>query len=612
MVVNLLKRMVLEPLERLTDLGGNLPETSLDRRGFFGASAGLAAMLVSLPDSSYGAIGDPRIIKRPSPRINEREIVHDKKYIWMHNTETPSNNQRSIDAVTNKLIRSGEAHYVIQPDGTIIDVLGPNREGFNIGKGIWNNRTDLDAIGIGIEFVGMHYNLLTSEQYDSGRWLINHLQDRFNIGDDAVLPHSAVACTNYKNASGEIFLTARGRKEGCGALFAIPEVRRRIGIGPMPEYDPDVEAGRVVVKVNGNGEYPQLLYKLLYGTQDDRREALHDMIPWIRKQKMVWIGGKRKVRKIPKFVVGNGQTPITMLLDRNYKRESIDYAYPDGTNRRWSEIGNYKSIPTGTIVRDTLHESLNAFLFPEILRGEGKGYRTFEELIKSSPLDLICALEEKAGKYAKSPHTAYTSSHGSIRGDEKGLDLALLPEDTKVIFGQSKSAASIIKEIGVHGDTVRECIECGFTDKTTHYFFPDGKVYSGNQMTESALEDLPVGTRILTGYRFAGYLNPLTINGEGIEKKVSEKDKARLEYPSTVLFQKEGYMITGEGIKIEEREVDVTRVSSVGPDSTKVETIGEETITTYNLPNDTRAYIKVPDRIDVKQDTILKVVSKPL
>lgn len=101
----------------------------------------------------------------------------------------------------------GSSQYIIEKDGTIIQLLPDEYSGFHIRPGhekTWV--TNLNSIGI--EFVGMAYGPegkevyedVTLEQQAAGKWLMMYLMEKHNISRKNIFRHPEVQAKNETEA----------------------------------------------------------------------------------------------------------------------------------------------------------------------------------------------------------------------------------------------------------------------------------------------------------------------------------------------------------------------------------------------------------------------------
>ena len=192
-----------------------------------------------------------------SPRNPERKIRSSTELIILHTTEAPARSS------LNKLSDRGEAHYCVTEEGQIFRIVDRDREAFHAGRSMWRGKEDVDKFSIGIECVGYHNKPMGAVQLAALRTLVKELQSMYRLSDDRVICHSHVA---YGTPNKWQRHRHRGRKR-CGMLFAMPSVRRKLGLSSKPAFDPDTRARRLTV----GDEY---LRKVLYGSVDTMAGAV--------------------------------------------------------------------------------------------------------------------------------------------------------------------------------------------------------------------------------------------------------------------------------------------------------------------------------------------------
>ena len=192
-----------------------------------------------------------------SPRNPERPVRKATRLIVLHTTEAGARSS------LNKLSERGEAHYCVDEKGVAYRIVDRNREAFHAGRSMWCGQEECDGYSIGIEVVGHHDKPMTLAQLDAIRDLLVLLKKEYRIDDAHVVCHSHVA---YGAPNKWQKRNHRGRKR-CGMLFAMPSVRRRLGLKMKPAVDPDVRAGRLVV-----GD--PYLEKVLYGKIDTMADKI--------------------------------------------------------------------------------------------------------------------------------------------------------------------------------------------------------------------------------------------------------------------------------------------------------------------------------------------------
>ena len=210
----------------------------------------------------------------------------------------------------------GHANYVIARDGRTYRILDKAYRADHAGLSMWEGRTNVSSLSVGIEVVGYHYAPMTDRQYRSLTMLLDILQSAYRIPDSGVLTHSQVA---YGRPNPWFKRNHRGRKR-CAKNFD----RARAGLKSGPTYDPDVRAGRLQAD-------PELA-QLFYGpARPVRRVATRQPKPdsnVISKQRSAW-----------------------SIAGGDYNLDSTVYVFPDGrrmTGDRVQRVLGWDRIPLGT------------------------------------------------------------------------------------------------------------------------------------------------------------------------------------------------------------------------------------------------------------------------
>ena len=191
-----------------------------------------------------------------SPRNPERKVRASTTLIVLHTTEAPARSS------LNKVSDRGECHYCVTEDGSVYRIVDRDREAFHAGRSMWEGKKDVDKFSIGIECVGYHDKVMPAAQVRAIKTLVKELQSMYGLADHRVVCHSHVA---YGEANKWHKYRHRGRKR-CGMLFAMPSVRRQLGLKTRPASDPDIRAGRLK-------QADAYLQKVLYGGVDTMASA---------------------------------------------------------------------------------------------------------------------------------------------------------------------------------------------------------------------------------------------------------------------------------------------------------------------------------------------------
>ena len=265
----------------------------------------IAILILSL---AFTANAVPVVTRYRSPKNPERRVREKTTLIVLHTTEAPAKGS------LRHLSERGECHYCVTEDGTVYQIVDRYRVAFHAGTSMWNGKPDVDEFSVGIECVGYHDKTMPLAQLLAIRELVKELQKIYSIPDKCVVTHSQVA---YGEPNRWQKKKHRGRKR-CGMLFAMPSVRRILGLKERQKSDPDVKARRLVV-----GD--KLLSNVLYGKTDTMRRA-YDSV---------------------KLSSGQGKTVATPPP----KRPTASFSYVPQTIRELRALG-FESI--GSVSKDSL------------------------------------------------------------------------------------------------------------------------------------------------------------------------------------------------------------------------------------------------------------------
>ncbi|MBD5780674.1 N-acetylmuramoyl-L-alanine amidase [Pelagicoccus sp. NFK12] len=367
------------------------------------------------------------LVNRFSPLNKERSPRRSTEYIILHTTEGPA--KGSLD----KLRKYGEAHYMVDTDGTVYRIIDRNRIAMHAGRSMWQGQANLDSVSLGIEVVGYHDRPMTNAQKRAVKELLRQLQSVYKIPDSKVLPHSMVA---YGRPNRWHPSPHRGRKR-CAMLMARSSVREELGLSGKPSFDPDVRAGRLVVA-------DQTLERVLYGADPAA-------------------GSGASAGEAASNVIRPGRSAWDIARGR-YKSSDTLYRFPDGRTRKGSEIKDWSKMPTGTevIVGNSETESESS-----------------EDRVQEIGKDGSNAWEIAAGAY-NDAETIYFLVDGRVRsGVELSRDnLDTLPKGTRMLVGY------------VHGGVLskgRSAYDVAgpkWNLASTFYRFPDGSIVSGKDIDE--------------------------------------------------------------------------------------------------------------------------------
>ena len=250
-----------------------------------------------------------------------RDLRKTTKYIVLHTTEGGSKGSIA------KLSANGECNYVVDTDGMVYVIVDRGRIAYHCGLSMWNGRTGLDSVSVGIEIVGYHDKDVTAAQYAALRKLLAELKAQYKIPDENVLTHSMVA---YGNPNHWQKRKHRGRKR-CGMLLALPAARTRLGLAKKPAFDPDVRAGR------------------LKDADPELSKILYTPMPAPKAPAPAKDAPDPAAAGFASNVIGPKRSAWDIARDQ-YDAPTTLYAFPDGTSKRGDQIKNWNKMPAGTIV----------------------------------------------------------------------------------------------------------------------------------------------------------------------------------------------------------------------------------------------------------------------
>lgn len=264
-----------------------------------------------------------------------RDLRKTTKYIVLHTTEGGSKGSIA------KLSANGECNYVVDTDGMVYVIVDRGRIAYHCGLSMWNGRTGLDSVSVGIEIVGYHDKDVTAAQYAALRKLLAELKAQYKIPDENVLTHSMVA---YGNPNHWQKRKHRGRKR-CGMLLALPAARTRLGLAKKPAFDPDVRAGRLK---DADPELSKILYTPMPAPKAPAAappaKPADPAAPAPAKD-----APGPAAAGFASNVIGPKRSAWDIARDQ-YDAPTTLYAFPDGTSKRGDQIKNWNKMPAGTIV----------------------------------------------------------------------------------------------------------------------------------------------------------------------------------------------------------------------------------------------------------------------
>ena len=170
------------------------------------------------------------ILAMPSPNHDERTLP--VTMIVLHYTgmaDGPAALARLRDPEAKV-----SAHYVVEQDGTIMQLVDEDRRAWHAGTSHWRGVTDINSASVGIEIVNpgheFGYRPFTEEQIDALIPLVAGIKERHGITRGNVVGHSDIAPTR-KRDPGELFPWSRLAK----LRLALPRPTRNLMDPQWPE-----------------------------------------------------------------------------------------------------------------------------------------------------------------------------------------------------------------------------------------------------------------------------------------------------------------------------------------------------------------------------------------
>jgi N-acetylmuramoyl-L-alanine amidase len=169
-------------------------------------------------------LGGQVLVQRPSPNHGARPDGCLVDMLVLHYT-----GMRTSEEALRRLCEAQaevSAHYLIDEDGTALQLVDESRRAWHAGQGSWAGESDINSCSIGIELVNpghaFGYRPFPETQMRTLEAVCLEVLARHPIPAHRVLGHSDVAA---------------GRKEDPGELFDWPRLARA-GIGIWPERQP--------------------------------------------------------------------------------------------------------------------------------------------------------------------------------------------------------------------------------------------------------------------------------------------------------------------------------------------------------------------------------------
>ena len=189
---------------------------------------------------------------RSSPNHNERKGGDAPDMIVLHYTGMPDDQ----DAIRLLCNASSEvsAHYVVMPDGYIIQLVAEARRAWHAGTSSWAGESDINSRSIGIEIANPGhdhgYPAFPKRQIAAVTALCRSICTRHRIPADRVLAHSDVAPAR-KRAPGEKFPWKTLADSGIGLWVKPAAIDPGGPIFTLGETNPAIEEAQTLLAKYG-------------------------------------------------------------------------------------------------------------------------------------------------------------------------------------------------------------------------------------------------------------------------------------------------------------------------------------------------------------------------
>lgn len=135
-------------------------------------------------------------IQKPSPNFDGRGN-HDITHTIIHYTECDLN--LSLSILCENSANPVSAHYVIDRDGTIYQLVCESMRAWHGGASFWKGIESLNKCSIGIELVNLGNEPFPNAQIESLIRLCQDLKDRLSIKPENFIGHSDIAPQRKKD-----------------------------------------------------------------------------------------------------------------------------------------------------------------------------------------------------------------------------------------------------------------------------------------------------------------------------------------------------------------------------------------------------------------------------
>lgn len=177
-----------------------------------------------------------------SPNHGERKRGRTPDSLILHYTGVPTG-EAAIELLCDPVMQVS-AHYVVMPDGALLQLVPEARRAWHAGRGVWAGETDMNDVSIGIEIAHQGHKdggpayPYPAEQIATVIALSQDIMARWRIAPERVLAHSDIA-PERKIDPGEFFPWPHLAKAGVGHYVAPCPVT------DGPRLEPDAHGAEV-------------------------------------------------------------------------------------------------------------------------------------------------------------------------------------------------------------------------------------------------------------------------------------------------------------------------------------------------------------------------------
>ncbi|MCG8633962.1 MAG: N-acetylmuramoyl-L-alanine amidase [Desulfobacterales bacterium] len=411
--------------------------------GLFSPDAAEAAYSRSELKRFQGSITDHR--HRINPRFKKKTRRHTRMII-VHTSELGLEGTLRVISKGKKFKNGrstpgGHAHYVIARNGRTYRTLDRRYRADHAGLSMWNGKTDVSDVSIGIELVGYHHAPISKSQYRSLGMLLHVLKQVYGLKDRDILTHSQVA---YGRPNPWFKKNHRGRKR-CAKNFD----RAKANLGPTWSYDPDVRARRL--------QADPILASVFYGTPGSAAP-----------------GKAVSAKRLASNIISKQNSAWSIAGDE-YNAATTAYILPDGRALPGDRVGGkigWSRLPVGTKVllnQETRQVSVQAKSPVKLISGQMTAW-------------------SHAGQDYRSDSTIYFLPSGRITPGSGIRDWDDLPVGTRLMVGY-KGPYEITRQ-----KTAYKIAGKRYKHKSVVYYLPGGRLVPGDEVRD--FNDLPRGVSL--------------------------------------------------------------------------------------------------------------------